>query len=354
MAEADPHMTDSLNAAGEQISRRGWKRQALVLSVPLLMAVGAVGYYLANDQYVSTDNAYVQQDKVAVAAEVTGPVIDVRVRENQQVKAGDLLFRIDPAPFRIALAQADAAIAGAQVNLTELQTEYGATSVDITRATDSVRFYEQEYQRQAALMQNGFTTRARLQAAEHALNEARSALANARAEAGKAQSKLSTGTAVPGINPAIAAGQAQRAKAMLDLARTEIRAPINGTVSQSEKLLPGMMAFMGVSALSIVASERSWVEANFKETDLEDMQVGQPAEIRLDAYPDLTLKGHVASIGAGTGSEFSILPPQNATGNWVKVTQRVPVRVFIDGKAGRQLIAGQSAHVRIDTSKHGR
>lgn len=354
MAEADLSTTDTRMAGSQGRAGRHWGRLLTMLSVPLLLVVGAVVYYLANDQYVSTDNAYIHQAKVSVSPEIIGPLVEVAIKENQRVKAGDLLFRIDPQPFRIAIAQADAAIAAAQVDLVELKTEYGTTGVDIDSAAEDVSFYQKEFKRQSALMERGFTTRARLQQAEHALSDARSRLADARAEATKARAALVSGPAVPGVNPDIAAAEAKRQKALLDLARTEIRAPISGVVSQSEKLQPGLMMFVGVPALSIVAADRSWIEANFKETDLKHMQVGQPADIELDAYPDIELKGHVASIGAGTGSEFSVLPAQNANGNWVKVTQRVPVRIEIDGKPPRQLIAGQSASIRVDTSKNGR
>ncbi len=146
---------------------------------------------------------------------------------------------------------------------------------------------------------------------------------------------------------AIAAAQVQRSRAALDLARTVVRAPVGGTVSQADRLQVGQMMITGLPAVTIVADGRSWVEANFKETDLNKMRVGQRAEIGFDAYPGLKLKGHVQSIGAGTGSEFSVLPAQNATGNWVKVTQRVPVRIAIDEKSPRQLIAGQSADVTV-------
>jgi membrane fusion protein (multidrug efflux system) len=331
--------------------RRRFRQLAVMASVPLLLIAGAAWYYVANDHYVSTDNAYVQQDKVSVSAQVTGEIVEVAVRENQKVRAGDLLFRIDPEPFRIAIAQADAAIASAQVDLVGLETELGSTDVDITGAAEDVGFYEAEYRRQSELMQRGFTTRARLQEAEHALSDARSRLATAQAEAREAQAKLATAPVAPGVNPKILAAQAQRRRASLDLSRATVRAPVGGTVSQSERLQLGQMMTTGLPALTIVASDRSWVEANFKETDLADMRVGQPARLTFDAYPDLALRGHVASIGAGTGSEFSVLPAQNANGNWVKVTQRVPVRIAIDGAPSRPLIAGLSAHVRIDTSK---
>lgn len=346
MAEADCNL--GVPAPAPQKPRR-FARLFLMASVPLLLVGGGTAYYIANDHYVSTDNAYVQQDKISISAEVGGRIVEVAVRENQSVQQGDLLFRIDPEPYRIAIAQADAAIAAAQVRLSSLQTEYQTTGVDIDSAREDVAFYEKEYQRQSALMQDGFTTRARLQAAEHALSDARSRVAAAQADAAKARAALATGPAAPGINPAIKAGQAQRDQALLSLSRTEVRAPAAGVVSQADRLQVGQMMVQGLPGVTIVASSKSWVEANFKETDLAHMQVGQPAEITFDAYPDMKLRGKVASIGAGTGSEFSVLPAQNANGNWVKVTQRVPVRITITDRPKRNMIAGLSAHVRIDT-----
>jgi membrane fusion protein, multidrug efflux system len=352
MADADPQIRTEAQLPVDQAKRpRRWLRLLMMLSVPLLLIGGGIYYYIANDHYVSTDNAYVQQDKVSVAAEVGGRIVEVLVKENQQVKAGELLFRIDPEPLKLAVAQAEASIAAAQVKVVTLETDVGNSGVDIASAREDVAFYTEEFKRQSALMERGFTTRARLQAAEHALSDARSKVARAEADARAARAALATGAAAPGINPGVLSGEVQRDKALLDLSRTEIRAPTAGVVSQSDRLQVGQMMVQGLPALTIVASGRSWVEANFKETDLANMKVGQPATISFDAYPELELRGRVASIGAGTGSEFSVLPAQNANGNWVKVTQRVPVRIEILDKPKRQMIAGLSANVRIDTGR---
>jgi membrane fusion protein, multidrug efflux system len=353
LAESDPNFgaeAADMRSLDRPLAAR-LRQLAVMVSVPLILIGIAVWYYLSHLGSVSTDNAYVRQDKVSISAQVTGEIVAVNVRENQHVNAGDLLFRIDPEPFHIAIAQADAAIAAAQVKVVGLETDLGNTGVDISAATEDVSFFEQEYRRQSELMERGFTTRARLQAAEHALSDARSKVAQAQADARKARAALATAPIAPGVNPAVLAAQAQRRKAQLDLSRTDVIAPVAGMVSQTDRLQIGQMMTVGLPALTIVKSDVSWVEANFKESDLAEMRVGQPAHLTFDAYPGVSLKGHVTSIGAGTGSEFSVLPAQNATGNWVKVTQRVPVRITIDQPSPRPLIAGLSTHVSIDTDR---
>ncbi|URW76291.1 HlyD family secretion protein [Sphingomonas donggukensis] len=353
MADADPRIDTATadpivveTAAGKKPRR--WLRPLLMFGVPLIIIAMAGYFWATSGRFVSTDNAYVSQDKVSVASDVAGRIVAVNVKENQIVRAGDLLFRIDPDPYRIAVAQANAQIAGAQVAVQTLQTSYQGTGADIVAARDQIAAAQEDYARQAELMKRGFTTRARLQQSQHGLQQARAALQSAEASAAEARAKLATGSAVPGQNPQIAAAQVARSKAQLDLSRTEVRAPVGGQISQADRLQVGQMMVSGLPAVTIVADSRSWVEANFKETDLNKMRVGQAAEVSFDAYPGLHLKGHVASIGAGTGSEFSVLPAQNANGNWVKVTQRVPVRIAIDEKSPRQLIAGLSADVRVD------
>jgi membrane fusion protein (multidrug efflux system) len=333
--------------------RRGWLRPALMISVPLLLV--AIGGYLwlTSGRYLTTDNAYVKQDVISISPDVSGRIVAVNVRENQAVKAGDVLFVIDPEPYKISLAQADAAIAAARVQVSTMSTDVGGANADIESARADIALAQGTYNRQAELMKRGFTTRAALDAAAHEVAAGNAKLATARAAAARASSQLGSGTGAIGSPAALQAAMVERERAALNLARTEVRAPKDGIISQTGRLQVGNITPSGVPALSLVVSQQAWVEANYKETDLNHMAVGQPAEISLDAYPGLKVKGHVASIGAGTGSQFSVLPAQNASGNWVKVTQRVPVRIDIDGKPVRAMIAGLSADVKIDTKPHG-
>jgi membrane fusion protein (multidrug efflux system) len=353
MAERDPRIeveaSQPLAETAAAPAPRRWRKLALMGIVPLVVLVGGLVYWLGLQGKVSTDNAYVQQDKVSISAEVGGEIVEVAVRENQQVAAGDLLFRIDPEPYRIQIAQADAAIAGAQAEAVALSNSTELSGAEIAGAREDIGFAQATLDRQAALWRRGFTTKADYEAAQHQVAQAREELRLAEAKRAEAAARLATGAQVPGVLPALAAARAQRAAAELNLRRTEVRAPLGGRISQADRLLTGQQLVSGLPVLTIVANGASYIEANFKETELAEMRVGQPAQVEFDAYPGVKLKGHVASIGAGTGSEFSVLPAQNATGNWVKVTQRVPVRIAIDEKSPRRLIAGLSSEVTVFT-----
>lgn len=328
---------------------RTFRRLALMISVPALLAIGCVAYFLVTAQYVSTENAYIRQDKVSVSAEVGGRIVEVAVRENQPVTRGQLLFRVDPEPFELAVQEAEAAVATAEAQLEVLQIAFQTSSVDIENALEDVAYFEEEYQRQLRLQATSVTTDAAIKAAKHALAEARAKLASARADKVKAKAALSTGDSDSRVYPALRAAQAQLKQARLNLSRTDVRAPVDGVVSQADRLQVGQHMMPALPALSIIKNNTSWVEANFKETDLTDLRINQPATLRVDAFPDLQLHGSIESIGGGTGSEFSILPAQNASGNWVKVTQRIPVRIAIKEQLARPLIAGLSVYVRVDT-----
>lgn len=355
MAEADPATPPKESAAmappesETPASPRRSRRLLLMISLPLALLIGAGIYWWSLQDKVSTDNAYVQQDKVSIGAEVGGKIVEVFVKDGQDVAAGDLLFRIDPEPYRLQIGQADAEIAMAQANVTALASSADLSGSDIAAAREDIAFNQATLQRQQALWERGFTTKASLEAAQHAVAESRERMRAAEARATEARARLAIGPQVPGENPQVAAGRAQRALAELNLSRTAVRAPIAGRVAQADRMQAGQNVVQGLPVLTLVATGTTYVEANFKETDLADMAVGQPAELHFDAYPDMVVKGRVASIGAGTGSEFSVLPAQNATGNWVKVTQRVPVRIAIEGKPPRTMIAGLSTEVTVFT-----
>ncbi|MBC2777798.1 HlyD family secretion protein [Parasphingopyxis marina] len=327
-------------------SRRRW---SILLAVPVLLAL-ILGYmWLFSGRYVSTDNAYVQRDMVSVTSQVSGEIVAVHVTENQQVRRGDLLFEIDDQPYRVALADAEAQVAQARVQFASLRAESAGTSGDIAGAQANLAYAERNFERYRDLHERGFLSRARYDDAVHDVQEARERLANARASATTAGAALAPGGL--GNQPVLQAAIAARDAALLNLERTQVRASADGYVTQTDRLQVGNSVVTGVPVVTIVRSETTWIEANYKETDLENMYVGQPAEIDIDAYPGTVVRGHVASIGVGTGSEFSVLPAQNASGNWVKVTQRVPVRIAVDGTPERPLIAGLSATVTVDTQE---
>lgn len=356
MAEADPFPIQESSAAravGDHERRTRGKRLRTVLMAlgPILAIGGGLWYWFGRPGVVETDNAYIKQDIVSVAGEVTGLVTSVKVKENQHVKAGDVLFTIDPSSFTVATRQADAQIASAQARVIALNADVTAKAADLAGARDDLALAQANYAREKALMDRGFNTRARMDAAEHAVATARDRIVSIQAEVEQARAELAQGSQVPGVNPEIAAAQANRAKAALDVERTVVRAPADGIVTQVTRLQIGQMVFPGVPMLSIVRDGGARIEANFKETDLNHMRPGQRADIEIDAYPGLKLKGRVESIGAGTGSEFSVLPAQNATGNWVKVIQRVPVRIAIEDKSPRPLIEGLSSDVTVHVGK---
>ena len=291
---------------------------------------------------MSTDDAQVKQDIVSVSPQVNGQVVQVFVRNGAKVKRGDLLFRIDPQPYRVALEQAQAQLANAQLQTQVLRTTAAGTSGDITGAQANFAIKRNALGRQQALLRQGFTTKADY---EDALNEVKTAetqLADARARAANASAAVA-----PGEQPQIAQARAAVDKARLDLERTAGRAPMDGVIENADKLQVGQMAVTGIGMVSLVHSSNAWVEANFKEKDVGQMVPGERAIVEVDAYSGQKFEGYVQSIGAGTGSEFSLLPAQNANGNWVKVTQRVPVRIAFKGIPSKPMIAGLSVTAKV-------
>jgi len=331
--------------------RRRWLRRGLLLLGPLVVIVLGVGFYFAGGRYVATENAYVQADKVAISTEVSGPIAEVDVRENAHVDTGDVLFRIDDRPYRIALAEAEAALAAERDRIMALKAEYRQKIEERALIQVDIDYAEREAGRQAKLVERGNVSRSRYDETRHDRDAARRRLAVNAQEMAEIAANLGGDPEAPveqesGYRQAKAAAD----RARLDLERTVARAPFSGVASNVPKV--GQRVAVGVgAAMALVADTAVWIDANFKETDLTYVRPGQPVRISVDAYPDLALEGRVDSISPATGAEFSVIPPQNATGNWVKVVQRVPVRIAVDaaGGDGPPLTVGMSANVSIDT-----
>jgi membrane fusion protein, multidrug efflux system len=329
-----------------------WRSRMLMLSVPLLVAAAGLWLWFSSQGQVTTDNAYVRVDKVAISSDVTSRVRRVFVAENQPVKRGQVVIELVDTPFRITLAQAEARLADARRQVRGLRNDTGSSAADVAARRETLGYALTELERQQTLLDRGFATRARLQLAEYAVANARAELSRALAD------DAATRTAADGLqsvdqHPLVMTAAAVRDKAAFELDRTKLISPADGIATQTSRVLPGQVMVQGVAAFSVMVTDSAYVEANFKETELQDMRVGQRAEVTVDAFPDHVLQGRVESIGVGTGAEFSVLPAQNATGNWVKVVQRVPVRIRLDAKPPvplpMPLIAGLSAEVKVIT-----
>ncbi len=333
---------------------RALKRLLLLVVIPLIAAIGAGYAYLKGGRYVETDNAYVKAEKVAVSAEVSGKIHAVLVQENQAVTAGQPLFRLDVEPFENAVAKADARLAQARTELAALKASYRAKQADIKLAMTKHAFAQKDQQRQADLVAKSFISAARFEESQQAADLAVQQI-NAMEQDLKRIAETLGGSVDTPVerHPSYRAAFAELAKAKLDLAHTEVRASLPGNVSRPPRL--GQYVAAGAMAMALVVSGNLWIEANYTETDLTYVHPGQPVVIRIDTYPGVIWKGSVDSLSPATSAEFSVIPAQNATGNWVKITQRVPVRIKLDPEPNMpQLRAGLSAIVEIDTGHRRR
>jgi len=335
-------------AAAPRPRQRLVRRTLLVLG-PLVVIVGAIYVYLTTGRFVSTDNAYVKSDVGIVSAQISGPIVEVAVRENQPVAQGDVLFKIDDEPFRVKMQQVDAELGAVRDYVEGIRASYrqklSQLELDKTNAVYQKRDFERLQSlaaKQLASQQAVDDARQKSDVANQTVVVSERALDQIRAQLGGDADKPLTEQA------AYLALKAMRDTAVLDLERTVVRAKLDGIASKVPVV--GQYVAPGTPIMSVVSNQEKWIEANFKETDLTHVVVGQRVTIKLDTYPDREWHGRVQSISQATGAEFSVIPAQNATGNWVKVTQRIPVRVSIDMRAGDpELRVGMSADVKIDT-----
>ena len=323
---------------------------AIALLGPIAAALIGGYFYFASGRFVATDNAYVKADKIVVSADISGRVVEVFVDSDQVVKRGALLFRIDPEPLRIALARAEAQLSAAIQEVGAIRALYDQKVARLTLAEGDLAYQQQHHERQDALSRTGVVSRSGMDTAERALRNARDQILISTQEIAEVRARLGGDPARPAEEqPTVRDARAARDRAALDLARTEVRAPVDGIVTNFD-LQPGEYVTAGTTVVSIVGTENTWIQANFKETDLTFVKVGQRATVHIDMFPDGPRTATVLSISPATGAEFALLPPQNATGNWVKVVQRLPVRLRLEIAADApELRAGMSVIVEIDT-----
>ncbi|TMJ34300.1 MAG: HlyD family secretion protein [Alphaproteobacteria bacterium] len=329
--------------------RRRLIRLGLLTLGPLVALGVAAEMYLSGGRYVETDNAYVRAPIMNVATDVAGTVADVAVHENQHVDKGELLFTLDAEPFRISLAGAKAQLGMVRNDLIALQATYRQNLSAIDQAKSSLDYAQATYDRQLNLQKRGVAAQASLDEARRDLATAQEQLRGAQRAADATLSQLG-GNAEGSIegHPRMLEAQAVVDRAQRDLTRATILAPWSGTVANVENLRIGAYVIAGQPAMSLVASDDLWVEANPKETDLGHLKVGDTAEVSVDAYPGIAWKAKVTGLSPATGAEFSVLPPQNASGNWVKVVQRVPVKLALEKKPNAPMLtSGMSVDVSI-------
>ena len=316
----------------------------------LVLAVG--GYvYVTGGRYVGTDNAYLKAHMVSVSADIAGRVVEVMVQENETVTPGRALFRLDEEPLRIAVAEAAANLDVVKNDIEAEKAAYHQAEERLEIAESNVAFAKREYDRREKLVAQHIVSESEFDEARNTYQVALREAASVRQDMQRILSELAGNPEIaPADHPRTREAAAQVDQAALALRRAVVYAPTAGIVSRIDGLRPGDYVTAGQPAFSIVADTGIWVEANLKETDLAQVRPGQRATVEIDTYPGKTWTALVESVGAATGAEFSLLPPQNATGNWVKVVQRVPVRLIFDGGVpDATLRAGMSAVVEIDT-----
>jgi membrane fusion protein, multidrug efflux system len=340
-----------------RIGRRSLRqrlRLPLMLAGPLVVLLAGGYWYLTGGRYISTDDAYVQAARVAVSTDVSGRVVEIAVHDNERVKAGQVLFRLDQRPFRIAVEEAKAQLATVRYQIHALKATYHQKRAD-ARATEATVDYQQhEFERQQRLVASGTASQQQFEQARQAYETGRQQFASKQQDVAVALANIGGDPDIPlDQHPMVQHAQAALDRAELNLSYTVVNAPENGIVTKVEQLQVGNYVTASTPLFSLMSTDRVWVEANFKETELTHMRQGQTATVEVDTYPGTVFAAKVESLSPGTGLTFSLLPAENATGNWVKVVQRLPVRVSIDHfNPQAPLHAGLSATVEVDTQYH--
>ena len=332
--------------------RFGLQRLLLLVGVPLIAAVAGGVWWLSGGRYVSTENAYVKAHIVQISPEIAGQVRRVLVKDHQTVQAGEPLMTIESRPFKLALDSIEAELDAARTFVETLRATWREAVAELADAEARAAYFMRQAQRQQDLAAKGVASTSKL---EEVQNDARAAMDKVNSVKEKLQRVLTALNGDPKLpaedHPTVREKMAARERAALDLARTTIRAPIDGVVVNM-RLQQGEQVKAATPLFALVVLSRPWVEANFKETELTNVRVGQKATVVLDGYPDSTWDAIVESVSPATGAEFALLPPQNASGNWVKVVQRLPVKLRLLPHVGEPpLRAGMTATVRIDTER---
>jgi len=325
------------------------KRAFLFLSLPLIAGTVVLAVYLSGGRYVSTENAYVRTGIAMISAGSSGHVEKVFVREHQRVKAGELLFTLDMEPFDLAIDKASATFENTRNDIALLKSTYQRQLIRLAAAEEDKTYAQQELERVRKLKAST-VSREKVAARRHELNVANNKILAAQADVASALAQLGGDPSQLVDNfPQVRHAQGELSQAELDRRRASVRAGMSGTIAKLE-LHPGEYVTKGQPVFSLVQDDVIWIEANLKETQLTKLRIGQSAALEIDAYPGQVLHSEVSSIAPASGAEFAILPPQNATGNWVKITQRVPVRLELtETQQVPHLRAGMSVEVTIDT-----
>jgi membrane fusion protein (multidrug efflux system) len=338
-------------ATVRRLRRRDRVRWVLFALLPLALIAGGY-FYVTGGQVMSTDDAYVQADRVGISTDVSGIVQEVAVKDNERVQAGQVLYRLDPRQFQIALDNAKANLAATAMSIDAMKEDYQRMLSDVAAQQAQVDLDQKNYDRNAALLKSATVSQAAFDQARYTLDNDKSKLAASQQQVKVQLARLGGNPDIPTTeHPQYRQAKAQVDEAQRQLDHTVVTAPFAGTVTSVPSIAPGKYLAASSTAFFLVDTDHVWIDATPKETELTYVRPGQKATVSVDTYPDVEWHGVVESVSPAAAQEFSLLPAQNTSGNWVKVVQRVPMRVRLD--AGDQnlppLRAGMSVEVDVDT-----